>query len=92
MDGGASPQETDRHFWLTRSVARVAGVNLMQALSHGDLTQADYAGMIESCRQGGCDGACAEWLGQQAAWPAEPPRFCAHIEILARLRQLQIPN
>lgn len=90
MDGGAIPSEMGRPFWLTRSMARVAGVNLTQAMADGGLSADDYVGMIERCRSGGCHAACAEWLAGQADWPVAPPSFCAHVEILARLSHLQV--
>lgn len=89
MDGGPIPSEMDRHFWLTRSMARVAGVNLTRAMAEGGLSADDYVRMIERCQTSGCETACAVWLAAQTDWPATPPPFCAHVEILARLGRRQ---
>lgn len=92
MDGGFSLEDTDLHFWLTRSVARVAGVNLGRALSSGALSPDDYAMMVARCQANGCQVACKHWLGQQTDWPAQPPSYCAHSEVLRDLRQKQSPH
>jgi len=95
MDGGFQtddPEEVDRHFWLTRSVARVAGVNLTRALVTGSLSVADYGDMVAECRARGCRAACEGWLARQADWPAAPPPFCAHARILGELRRRQRPQ
>lgn len=92
MDGGFQTDEIDeldRHFWLTRSMARVAGVNLSRAMEAGDLDLSDYTGMVAECRAKGCRAACEGWLAQQTVWPAGPPPFCAHARVLAELRHRQ---
>ncbi|TDK41436.1 hypothetical protein E1832_21365 [Antarcticimicrobium luteum] len=82
----------DRHFWLTRSVARVAGVNLARAMAAGHLKPAQYNDMIARCQS--CDrrGTCEVWLATQTDWPALPPAYCAHAPILDELRQIQRPH
>ena len=51
-----------RHFWLTRSVARIMGVNLSEAMSEGRLSaQGLRAHAValrrrEECRHEDCDG------------------------------------
>ncbi len=95
MDGGFYSDEiddTDRHFWLTRSVARVAGVNLSRAIGNGSLDPSDYAEMVAECQTRGCQSACEAWLARQTDWPATPPPFCAHARILRQLRQIQRPH
>lgn len=95
MDGGFQTDEideTDRHFWLTRSVARVAGVNLSRALAAGHLDPQEYGAMIARCQACGCSGACEAWLASQTEWPAKPPRGCAHGPILEELRKIQRPH
>ncbi|TDE36692.1 DUF6455 family protein [Antarcticimicrobium sediminis] len=84
--------KTDHHFWLTRSVARVAGVNLNHAIANGSLRVSDYHEMIAECQVRGCRAACETWLAQQTDWPASPPPYCAHARILAELRQMQRPH
>lgn len=92
MDGGFCTDETDRHFWLTRSVARVAGVSLARAMANGSLSEDGYAEMIARCQNGGCAASCELWLARQTDWPASPPPFCAHTTILAELLRQQRPH
>jgi len=92
MDGGFQSEEidkTDHHFWLTRSVARVAGVNLSLAMAAGDLGLAQYSEMIARCQACDCRTACEGWLACQAEWPVTPPPYCAHGRILQELRRAQ---
>ena len=92
MDGGFGRDDTDRHFWLTRSVARVAGVSLGRAMTSGSLSVDGYGEMVARCQGGGCATMCELWLAAQRDWPAAPPPFCAHVAILAELRQKQRPH
>ena len=82
----------DRHFWLTRSVARVTGVNLSSAMRAGALHLDDYVDMVERCQGCAFRTMCESWLAQQADWPATPPSFCAHVDILDNLRRDQTPH
>lgn len=73
--------EIERHFWLTRSVARTIGLNLGEALASGRLTPEGYSIMIARCCKAGCSGRCSEWLGQQSGGQADaPPLYCAHVD------------
>lgn len=93
MDGaGFHIEEIDRHFWLTRSVARVMGINLSWALAHGKLTEDDYAEMVARCQSKGCRRACESWLATQTDIADTPPPDCAHGCILRRLRRAQYCN
>ncbi len=77
----------DRHFWLTRSVARMIGISLSDAMTQKRLGPDDYAKMVAHCRAEGCHEACQRWLAAQtAARPQAPPEYCANAEILTRLR------
>lgn len=92
MDGGFQTDEidkTDRHFWLTRSVARVAGVNLSRAMAAGQLELAQYSEMIAQCQACGHSTACEAWLAGQIDWPVAPPPYCAHAPVLAELCERQ---
>ena len=77
----------DAHFWLTRSVARVIGVNLTEAMAEGHLTPYGYAVMVMACQGAPCNGRCAEWLAQQPGAMADaPPPFCATARELSALK------
>lgn len=78
--------EIDQHFWLTRSVARVMGVNLSEAMAEGRLTPAGYCEMVTRCRAGGCRDACEMWLACQTDKASEPPRGCPLRDVLTPLR------
>lgn len=76
----------DSHFWLTRSVARVIGVNLSGAMAEGHLTPEAYARMVAACRSAPCNGRCAAWLAEQPGGVADaPPPFCANAQALTAL-------
>lgn len=86
MDGASVPLGAiEKHFWLTRSVARVMGLNLSECMADGRLSEAGYAEMITACRAGGCDTMCQGWLATQTDRPACAPGHCANAEMLNRL-------
>ena len=79
--------DLDKHFWLTRSVARVMGINLLEAMSEGRMSSDDYAAMVTQCRAGKCHHVCQIWLACQTDTAAEAPHGCPHRDLLLRLRQ-----
>lgn len=79
--------DIERHFWLTRSVAREIGVNLSEAMAENRLSPEEYTTMVTTCRAQSCHEACQRWLAAQTGdRPEGPPEYCAHTELLARLR------
>lgn len=92
MDGAFPLGEIEKHFWLTRSVARVLQINLSEALAKGYLTETGYAEMVTRCRASGCESACAQWLSTESGCPREAPVHCANAECLNRLREFQHPK
>jgi hypothetical protein len=77
----------ERHFWLTRSVARVMGLNLSECMADGRLSETGYATMITRCRAGGCHTMCEAWLATQTDRPDHAPGHCANADLLDRLQQ-----
>ncbi len=75
-----------RAFWLTRSVARTAGVNLGNALVTGQIGPADYSDMIVRCRRCSLTEACEAWLGRIPK-DEMAPAGCHHAPIITRLSQ-----
>jgi hypothetical protein len=75
------------HFFLTRSVARVMGVNLSEAMAAKDLTAAEYAEMVNRCRQCALVTTCQNWLGEKRTRPAAAPEHCCNADVLRRLAQ-----
>ncbi len=77
----------ETHFWLTRSVARVIGVNLTDAMAEGQLTPIRYAVMVMACQGASCNGRCADWLAAQPGGVADaPPPFCVNARELSALK------
>ena len=74
-----------QHFWITRSVARCMGISFTEAMAAGDLSAADYAGIVTACRA--CDhvAECQAWLATQSAKTATPPEFCPNRRVLTEL-------
>ncbi len=79
-------EDVNRHFWLTRSMARTLGINLSEAVASGRLSTSEYADMVTQCGASACADKCAVWLAGQCSTPDAAPEFCAHVERLERLR------
>lgn len=77
--------EAPREWWQVHGMARVAGVNLPQAVTEGWLRRSELAELVARCRCCGSSGLCGDWLADPAH-PATLPGFCcnkAEIEALA---------
>ena len=85
-DRRVTPGDIDRHFWLTRSVARMIGVNLTEAMEEGRLTPDGYCEMVSRCRTSGCCERCQSWLARQNGHAAAAPDCCANAPTLNALR------
>ncbi len=79
--------EIEKHFWLTRSVARCLGISLTEAMAEGQLPAEAYAELVTRCRASNCCGQCAIWLSQQQQLADAAPEFCANAQALNRLRR-----
>lgn len=66
--------EAPQAWWLTRGMARLAGVSLPQAVVDGWLTRAELAVLVERCAGCGSGARCGRWLA--AAGAQEMPAFC----------------
>ncbi len=82
------PGELDRHFFLTRAMARRHGVNLSEAMHQGILTRTDFAAMITRCRD--CPGAPADChdFAEDHDQGTVAPDWCANKAVLEGLRGL----
>lgn len=78
--------EIEKHFWLTRSVARCLGVSLSEAMAEGQLSAEGYAEMITQCRASHCAGQCEKWLAAQQSVAVAAPEFCANADVMDRLK------
>jgi hypothetical protein len=75
------------HFWLTRSVARVMGVSLSEAMANDQLSAHDYADLVTECRACSKVESCKAWLAEQLDVKPSAPPGCANsrpLETLAR--------
>ncbi|KUF10215.1 DUF6455 family protein [Pseudoponticoccus marisrubri] len=73
------------HFFLTRSVARVMGLSLSEAMNRGQLAPATYADMVTGCRACPLVEACQHWLAARTDLSASAPPGCCNGETLQRL-------
>ena len=80
--------DPDRHFWLVRSVARVIGVSLGQAMVEGALEQEECRRMINRCRTCALVSACETWLADSGGHADAPPPGCVVSTDLNRLKQV----
>jgi len=78
-----------RHFFMTRSVARIMGVNLAKAMEDGSLRPETYADMVTRCRGCALVSACEKWLARQTSTSATPPPGCCCSKVLCDLRRRQ---
>lgn len=79
-------EDLERPFWMSRSVARVMGISLSQAMAEGRLSPDGYAELVTLCGNADCQDACARWLASQTGpRPEGPPEYCACTAILNRL-------
>lgn len=78
--------EIEQHFWLTRSVARVMGVNFSEAMAEERMSREDYSELVTQCRAAGCAHDCTAWLAEQTGQTGEAPAFCANAAFLNALR------
>ena len=78
--------DIERHFWLTRSVARTIGVSFTEALAEKRLTEEDYAELVTRYRAVECTEPCQLWLACQQGRAEAAPEFCTNAEMLNSLR------
>mgnify|MGYP001794170096 FL=1 len=73
------------HFWLTRSVGRVMGVNFTEEMANQRLTPKDYADLVTECQ--GCPlvRSCQGWLSSQLQVTRCAPPGCRNSSVLERL-------
>lgn len=67
-----------RHYWLAQRMARATGVYLAAAMETAELTQTDWASMVQRCR--GCTwrSGCEHWLDDPSDQRREVPDTCAN--------------
>ncbi len=77
--------DPDLHFWLTRSVGRVMGLNFSEEMANDRLTPKAYADMVTECR--GCPRVttCQRWLSEQSDVTYSAPPGCRNSRLLESL-------
>ena len=79
-----------KHYWLVMRMADATGVDLVQAMRDGRLTQSDWARMVNRCRS--CDRVegCQRWLGRPDGADARPvPEGCLNRKRFAELMEIE---
>lgn len=65
-----------RHYWLAQRMARATGVDLAGAMEKAELTQADWAAMVQRCRGCAWREGCARWLDTPTDDLRDVPATC----------------
>ncbi len=77
--------DVEKHFWLTRSVARSMGLSLSEEMQRGTLTPEGYSRMVTACRACPLTEACQKWLSDRRTLATTPPEGCANTKVLMGL-------
>lgn len=64
-----------RAWWLTRGMARIAGVNLSQAIVDGWISRDALAGLVTRCETCPHSARCSLWLAHSGR-ETSLPDFC----------------
>ncbi|WP_377190273.1 DUF6455 family protein [Ruegeria meonggei] len=78
--------DVEKHFWLTRSVARCMHISLAEAMVEGRLSADKYAELVTRCRASRCSGRCMAWLSELQSEASAAPDFCANADLLNALK------
>ncbi|MBR9650993.1 DUF6455 family protein [Thalassovita aquimarina] len=75
-----------RHYWLAQRMAQTTGTDLTGAYDAGDLSQQQWAEIVEACR--GCDWteSCERWLARHET-AKEAPAGCTNCGAYMEIRQ-----
>ncbi|MBV2359654.1 hypothetical protein KUH32_07705 [Thalassococcus sp. CAU 1522] len=82
--------DAERHFWMTRSVAKTMGVSLGDAILSRQLAPETYAEMVTKCRTCALVEACEEWLSKGPGPQVTAPPGCCNATVLDQLRRRQV--
>ncbi|MDV4145216.1 DUF6455 family protein [Shimia sp. FJ5] len=80
--------DTNSHFWLVQRMAQATETDLVAAMARADLSNADWAEMVQSCR--GCDWTegCKRWLAaEETTQDGAAPGACINRERFLRLKE-----
>lgn len=77
---------TERHFWLTRSVARTMGLSMSAAMKEGRLSAQGYSEMIMKCRRCEFVDQCEQWLARCGDGAQSAPEPCVNAAMYEALK------
>ncbi len=72
--------------WLMRGMAETTGVDFDRALAEGQITQAEYDGMVRRCADCTAGETCMRWRAEGAPGAPELPGYCLNHERIESLR------
>ena len=71
--------DQNRHFWLAQRMAKLTETDLVRAMEAAQLTQEDWASMVQECRSCDWTTGCKKFLAKQAGEPVEAaPDTCCN--------------
>lgn len=79
--------DQNTHFWLAQRMAQLTETDLVAAMTSANLTQDDWAAMVQDCRGCNWSEGCQKFLAKQAGTPVEEaPDTCQNSERIAALK------
>lgn len=76
--------EAPKAWWLTRGMARIAGVNLPRAVVEGWLQRSELEDLVTRCCACGNGSDCEQWLAKSGD-AQQMPMFCPNRNALQSL-------
>lgn len=74
------------HYWYVQRMAKTCGVDPVAARRAGDISQPEWADMVQTCRSCQWTGGCDAWLNRLDHEPgAAPPGPCLNGDVLKSL-------
>ncbi|WP_095588476.1 DUF6455 family protein [Actibacterium ureilyticum] len=81
----ARPGDLDRHFWLSRGMARTLGIRFSDVMRDGRLSTHEFTDLVNTCRGCAMSDRCVGWMARAEAVGEPAPGFCEIRGILNRL-------
>jgi len=78
----------DMHFWITRGMARRAGVNLTEVMASGVISDAGVVDLIDRCQSCGRTEGCLAFLSEEGGIAPGLPDWCPNGALLAEIAAL----
>lgn len=68
--------DQNTHLWLVQKMAKATETDLVAAMERANLTNADWAEMVQDCRHCDWTAGCKRWLGRQEGAADHAPEPC----------------